>query len=110
MSDFRIQPKWSKLDTTSDELRTAAGFFTEVVWTEHMAIIKLDPDNLHAGIWWMKWGEREEIIGRIIRDSSGRCQIAPLGPQWSPMKSFGGLSFDTCEGALAEVQLYFRDR
>ena len=51
-----------------------------------------------------------EETRRIIQDSSGRCHIAPLGPQWSPMKSFGGLSFDSCEGALAEVQLYFRDR
>ena len=75
-----------------------------------MAIIKVDPDNVLAGIWWMKWVEREEIVGRIVQDSMGRWQITPQGPQWSPMKSFGGLSFESRDAALIEVQLYFRGR
>lgn len=58
----------------------------------------------------MKWVERDEIIGRIVRDWSGRCLIAPEGPYWSPMKSFAGFSFDSPEKALAEVELYFRGR
>ncbi|MGJ5177488.1 hypothetical protein ACQR16_05650 [Bradyrhizobium oligotrophicum] len=75
-----------------------------------MATIQLDPDNVHGHIRWLKWVERDQIIGRIIRNFSGRCEIAPEGPHWSPMKSFAGSSFDSPEKALAEVQLYFRGR
>lgn len=75
-----------------------------------MATIKLVPDNVDARIWWMYWVEKDEIIGRVDQDSNGRCQIASQGPHWSPMKSFAGFSFDRPEGALAEVELYFRNR
>jgi hypothetical protein len=47
------------------------------------------------------WLERNEIIGRIVQDSNGLCQIAPNGPHWSPMKSFAGFYFDSSETALA---------
>jgi hypothetical protein len=79
------------------------------VWITIMATIQLDPDNIDASLWWMKWVERDEIIGRIIRHRNGCCQIAPSGPHWSPMKSFGTL-FDSPETALVEVELYFRGR
>jgi hypothetical protein len=75
-----------------------------------MATIQLVPDNVDARIWWMNWVEKDEFIGRVVQDSNGRCQIAPSGPHWSPMKSFAGLSFDHPEKALAEVELYFRGR
>ena len=75
-----------------------------------MATIRLVPDNIDARIWWLSWVEKGELIGRIVQDSSGRCQIAPSGPYWSPMKSFAGFPFDNPEKALAEVQLYFRGR
>jgi hypothetical protein len=58
----------------------------------------------------MKWVERDEIIGRIIRHRNGRCQIAPSGPYWSPMKSFAAFFFDSPEKALVEVKLYFDGR
>ncbi len=73
-------------------------------------MIQLNPDNVDTGIWWMRWVEKDEIVGRIIRDRRGRCQIAPQGPHWSPMKSFAGFSFDCPEKAVAEVELYFRGR
>jgi hypothetical protein len=75
-----------------------------------MATIKLVPDNVSARIWWINWVEKDEIIGRIVQDGSGRCEIAPSGPHWSPMKSFAAFSFDHPNAALAEVELYFRDR
>jgi hypothetical protein len=75
-----------------------------------MATIQLRPDNIEAGIWWMKWVERDEIIGRIVQHRNGRCQIAPSGPHWSPMKSFAASLFESPEKAVAEVELYFRRR
>ena len=75
-----------------------------------MATIQLDPDNVDAAVWWMKWVERDEIIGRVIQHRNGHCQIAPSGPHWSPMKSFAGFSFDSPDRALAEVEVYFRGR
>jgi hypothetical protein len=75
-----------------------------------MATIQLDVDNVHGNIWWVKWVEREEIVGRIVQHGIGRCQIYPLGPHWSPMKSFAAFSFDCPQKALAEVELYFRGR
>jgi hypothetical protein len=75
-----------------------------------MATIQIHPDNLDDAVWWMKWMERDEIIGRIIRHRNGCCQIAPSGPHWSPMKSFAAFVFDSPEKALAEVELYFQGR
>jgi hypothetical protein len=75
-----------------------------------MATIQIHPDNLDDAVWWMKWVERDEIIGRIIRHRNGCCQIAPSGPHWSPMKSFAAFVFDSPEKALAEVELYFQGR
>jgi len=75
-----------------------------------MATIQLVPDNVNTRIWWMNWVEKDEIIGSIVQDSGGRCQIAPLGPHWSPMKSFAGFTFDHPEKALADAQFYFRGR
>ena len=75
-----------------------------------MATIQIHPDNIDDAVWWIKWVERDEIIGRIIRHRNGCCQIAPSGPHWSPMKSFAAFVFDSPEKALAEVELYFQDR
>jgi hypothetical protein len=75
-----------------------------------MATIQIHPDNLDDAVWWMKWVERDEIIGRIIRHRNGCCRIAPSGPHWSPMKSFAAFVFDSPEKALAEVELYFQGR
>jgi hypothetical protein len=75
-----------------------------------MATIQIHPDNIDDAVWWMKWVERDEIIGRIIRHRNGCCQIAPSGPHWSPMKSFAAFAFDSPEKALAEVKLYFQGR
>ncbi|MGA2292632.1 hypothetical protein [Bradyrhizobium sp.] len=75
-----------------------------------MARIKLQPDNLDIGVWWLRWVDHDEIIGRILEDDEGRCRIAPQGPRWSPMKSFAGRLFRTRAAALAEVKLYFRRR
>jgi hypothetical protein len=75
-----------------------------------MASIELRPDNVSSDVWWLRWVEADEIVGRILQDSHGRCQIQPRGPRWSPMKSFGGRSFDSREAALAEVIMYFRGR
>ncbi|WP_423956806.1 hypothetical protein [Bradyrhizobium sp.] len=75
-----------------------------------MATIELQRDNVDDSVWWLKWIEAGEIIGRIRQDGDGRCQIVPQGVRWSPMKSFGGRSFCTREAALAEVMLYFRGR
>jgi hypothetical protein len=75
-----------------------------------MATIQLVPDNINHHIWWMNWVEKDEMIGRIVRDSSGRCQISPSGPYWSPMKSFAGFSFDHPEKARVEVETYFQGR
>jgi hypothetical protein len=75
-----------------------------------MATIVLIPDNVLAHNWLIRWVERNEVIGRIVQDNNGRCQISPLGPHWSPMKSFAAFSFSNLDEALAEVKLYFRDR
>ncbi|PSO17083.1 hypothetical protein [Bradyrhizobium sp. MOS003] len=75
-----------------------------------MATIQLTGDNVKSRIWWMTWVERNEIIGRIVQDDIGRCQIWPAGPHWSPMKSFAAFTFDSPETAAAEVELYFRGR
>ena len=45
-----------------------------------MATIQLHPDNIDAGTWWMKWVERDVIIGRIVQHRNGCCQIAPSDP------------------------------
>jgi len=74
-----------------------------------MARIELRPDNVSHGTWWLWWVEKGEVIGRILQAPSGRCQIAPQGPHWSPMKSFGK-AFDSPAAALAEVTQYFRQR
>jgi hypothetical protein len=58
----------------------------------------------------MKWVEKNETIGRIVEDGTGRCEIQPSGPHWSPMKSFAAFSSNSREKALAEVELYFLDR
>ena len=75
-----------------------------------MATIQLTPDNGDAHIWWMRWLEKDELIGRIIQDSSGQCRVAPVGPHWSPMKSFAAFTFDHPDKAVAEVELYFCGR
>jgi hypothetical protein len=75
-----------------------------------MATIELRPDNVLAHSWWINWIENDEVIGRVVQDSNGNCRIAPLGPHWSPMKSFAAFSFSKPEDALAEVELYFRER
>jgi hypothetical protein len=79
-------------------------------WTEPMATIQLNPDDILTRIWWVKWLEKDEIIGRIYQDTNGRYIISPRGPHWSPMKSFAGFSFERPDAALAEVELYFRGR
>jgi hypothetical protein len=76
----------------------------------YVAQIELRPDNVITGTWWLVWVDRDEVVGRILQDGGGKCQIAPQGPHWSPMKSFGGKSYDTRSAALAEVTLYFRER
>jgi hypothetical protein len=76
----------------------------------YVAQIELRPDNVITGTWWLVWVDRDEVVGRILQDAGGKCQIAPQGPHWSPMKSFGGKSYDTRSAALAEVTLYFRER
>jgi hypothetical protein len=75
-----------------------------------MATIILIPDNVLAHSWSINWVEQNEVIGRIVQDNSGCCQISPIGPHWSPMKSFAAFSFRSPDEALAEVSLYFRDR
>jgi hypothetical protein len=75
-----------------------------------MATIILVPDNVLAHSWSINWVEKNEVIGRIVQDNNGSCQISPLGPHWSPMKSFAAFSFSNPDEALAEVNLYFRDR
>ena len=75
-----------------------------------MALIDLQPDNISNSVWWLKWVEADEIVGRILQDGSGCCYIEPHGPHWSPMKSFGGRPFGTREAALAEVARYFDRR
>ena len=64
-----------------------------------MATIQIRPDNVDAGLWRIKWAEKDEIIGSIIRHRSGSCQIVPSGPHWSPMKSFAAFFFDSPEQA-----------
>ena len=75
-----------------------------------MARIELVPDHVLGSLWWLKWVETDEIIGRLRQDLRGRCLIAPQGPHWSPMKSFAGRRFETKAEALAEVRLYFSGR
>ena len=75
-----------------------------------MATLHLDGDNTNSRVWWIKWLEREEIIGRIVKEEAGRCRVYPSGPHWGPMKSFAAFSFDSPQTALAEVELYFRGR
>lgn len=74
-----------------------------------MATIELRPDRAKTGVWWLHWIERGEVVARIDQDPSGRCQVIPEGPHWSPMKSIGR-TFDNTAGALREVQLYFERR
>jgi hypothetical protein len=75
-----------------------------------MAALQLDVDNLSSRVWWIRWLEKNEIIGRIEQVSTGRCHVFPSGPHWSPMKSFAAFDFDNPQSALAEVELYFRGR
>lgn len=77
---------------------------------QQMATIRLAPDNVDTHIRWIRWVERDEIIGRVIRDWNGCCRIAPEGPHWSPMKGFADWCFESPEQALAEVELYFQGR
>jgi hypothetical protein len=75
-----------------------------------MATFQLKADNLSSRVWWIRWLEKDEIIGRIVEDATGRCQVFPSGPHWSPMKSFAAFFFESPNHALAEVELYFHDR
>jgi hypothetical protein len=77
---------------------------------EVMVSFQLERDKVFDLIWWIKWVERDEIVGRIVQDRAGHCQILPVGPHWSPMKSFAAFSFADPESALAEVELYFGER
>ena len=72
-----------------------------------MATIKLVPDNVSARIWWMNWEEKDEVIGHIRQNSNGRCEIAPSGPHWSPMKSFAAFTFDQPEKRLPRYNFIF---
>jgi hypothetical protein len=74
-----------------------------------VATINLRPDNLLIGVWWLVWTERNEVIGRIDGEPTGRCKIHPEGPHWSPMKSFDR-TYVSLESALHEVRLYFERR
>jgi hypothetical protein len=67
------------------------------------------PDNIEIEVWSLHWVEREEVVGRIERELSGRYTVTPQGPYWSPMKSIGR-TFDEPADALREVQLYFENR
>lgn len=75
-----------------------------------MATLQLVPDHVDTHFRWIRWVERNEIIGRIVRDWDGCCRISPDGPFWGPLKSFAGSSFESPEEALAEVETYFRGR
>ena len=75
-----------------------------------MATLQLDSDNSDSRVWWIRWREKEQVVGRIVQDGSGRCQVHPVGPHWGPMKSFAAFSFDSPQAALTEVDLYFRGR
>lgn len=75
----------------------------------NMATIELKPDNIVSGIWWLRWVERDEIIGKVVK-SLGRWEMVPQGPHWSPMKSLAGQFFDSPELAADEVRLYFGGR
>jgi hypothetical protein len=74
-----------------------------------MATFELDTDHGHGHIRWIRWVEKDAVIGQIVCEWDGRFRIAPHGPHWSPMKSFAG-SFISAQTALCEIQLYFRDR
>jgi hypothetical protein len=75
----------------------------------NVAEIEMRPDPLRQRIWWFYWVEREEVVARIDQDLDGRCRVTPQGPNWSPMKTVGGL-FDSPSSALREVRLYFARR
>ena len=74
-----------------------------------MAQIELRPDNEKTDLWWLYWVERNELVGQIAQEPSGRCMVIPLGPHWSPMKSIGQV-FDSPSSARLEVQRYFEHR
>jgi len=74
-----------------------------------MAEIELKPDDAEGGGWALIWVDRNEVVGRVLQDQRG-FEIAPEGPHWGPMKSFGGRRFDSRDAALADVRLYFRRR
>ena len=75
-----------------------------------MATIELQPHNEYAETWLLVWSEHQEIIGRVRRGEDGKFCITTHGPHWSPMKSFAADKFVDPEGALREVQAYFRGR
>jgi hypothetical protein len=74
-----------------------------------VATIDMRPDNEAKGLWWLVWVERDEIVARIEHDPEGLCHIAPEGPFWSPLKSFGE-AYDSPSVALDQVRLYFERR
>jgi hypothetical protein len=74
-----------------------------------VAEIAMRPDNIEKTVWWLHWGERGEVVGRIDQESDGRFTLTPLGLHWSPLKTFAR-SFESPSSALREVQLYFQRR
>ena len=75
-----------------------------------MATIYLTPDNVRSDVWWLSWTERTEVIGSVVRYSTGLYKISPQGPHWSPMKSFAGNDYPDLEAATEDVRRYFRGR
>lgn len=75
-----------------------------------MATIELRPHNEKMSTWYLVWGERNELIGRVERGEDDRYRISPQGPHWGPMKSFASQSFAQAEAARLEVQMYFAGR
>jgi hypothetical protein len=75
-----------------------------------MATIELEPDDIDEAAWRLVWVDRNEVVGRVLPDRRGRYRVAPEGPHWGPMKSFGGPGFASRDAALADVRLYFRRR
>jgi hypothetical protein len=66
------------------------------------------PDNIDPKLWWLTWIERSDVVAKVFQDSRGNCSVTPLGPYWSPMKSFG--AYGSPDDALEDVRRYFLNR
>jgi hypothetical protein len=74
-----------------------------------VATIEMRIDAVVMGRYSLIWTERDEVVGNVEQSLTGGCQVVPVGPHWSPMKSFAR-TYENPDLALEDIRQYFARR